>query len=100
MTRREGVGAQMRGTSLGVGGVGGQKRRESKAASQERMELGGPAVLFAWDCPGGNVESPGCWEAPHNGGSRSLRQGNQGILCDWSGEKGLGPEWPGRCFKQ
>lgn len=70
--------------------------REQGCQSQERTELGGPAILFAWDCPGGNVESPGCWEAPGNGGESVPGQGNQGILCDWSGEKGLGPEWPGR----
>ena len=34
--RREGVGTQMRGNSLGVGGVGGQKLRESKAAKVRR----------------------------------------------------------------
>ena len=32
------------------------------------MELGGPAVLFAWDCPGGNVEIPGAGKPHATGG--------------------------------
>ena len=40
MTRREGVGAQMRGSSLGMGGVGGHKRQRARLRGRRGWSWG------------------------------------------------------------